>query len=97
MSEAAVRNRCGASFQYVTLVGDQTIAQAVLLIETTTMPHDQISTWGWHIAFDIDNLAAVVVLWVRRATDESLAEKHSEIRSSLDCDSGTMRTLLVQH
>lgn len=100
MSEAAVRHRRGflSSFQYVTLVGGQVIAQAVLLIETATMSDDHIATWGWRIAFGIGGLAAVVVLWMRRTMDESLTEEHLEnIRSGLDRDSGTMRALLVQH
>ena len=78
--------------------GGQVIAQAVLLIETATLTHDQIATWGWRIAFGIGGLAAVVVLWMRRTMDESLTEEHLEnIRTGLDRDSGTMRTLLVDH
>ena len=71
MSEAAVHHRRGflSSFQYVTLVGGQVIAQAVLLIETATMSDDHIATWGWRIAFGIGGLAAVVVLWMRRTMD----------------------------
>lgn len=100
MSEAATRNRRGflSSFQYVTLVGGQVIAQALLLIETSFMSDAAIRSYGWRIAFGIGGLAAVVVLWMRRTMDESLTEDHLEaIRSGVDRDSGTMRTLLTQH
>lgn len=100
MSEAAVRNRRGflSSFQYVTLVGGQVLAQALLLIETGTMSHDQITRWGWRLAFGIGGLAAIIVLWLRRTMDESLTDAHlADIKSGNDRDSGSMRSLLVDH
>jgi MHS family alpha-ketoglutarate permease-like MFS transporter len=74
MSEAAWARRRGflSSFQYVTLVGGQVIAQLVLLIMLLTLSHDQITQWGWRVAFGIGGVAALVVFWIRRTMDESL-------------------------
>lgn len=100
MSEAATANRRGflSSFQYVTLVGGQVLAQAVLLVETATMSEADITRYGWRIAFGIGGLSAVVVLWLRRTMDESLTDAHLDaIRSGADTTSGTLRSLLVDH
>lgn len=74
MSEAAWARRRGflSSFQYVTLVGGQVLAQLVLLIMLLTIGHDAIAEWGWRVAFGIGGVAAVVVFWIRRTMDESL-------------------------
>lgn len=79
MSEAAIPRRRGflASFQYVTLVGGHTFAQLTLLIMLLTMTPDQISSWGWRVAFGIGGIAAVVVFWLRQSMDESLARTTS--------------------
>ncbi|WP_027479229.1 MFS transporter [Gryllotalpicola ginsengisoli] len=75
MSEAAWHGKRGflSSFQYVTLVGGQVIAQLVLLIMLLTMGHDAIAAWGWRVAFAIGGVAAIVVFWIRRTMDESLS------------------------
>nr|WP_315503877.1 MFS transporter [Actinomyces radicidentis] len=48
MSETATRDRRGflSSFQYVTLVGGQVLAQLVLLILTSVLTDDQLHAWG---------------------------------------------------
>ncbi|GAA4192111.1 MFS transporter [Gryllotalpicola kribbensis] len=84
MSEAAVPGRRGflSSFQYVTLVGGQVVAQLVLLIMLLTMSPDAISAWGWRVAFGIGGVAALVVLWIRRTMDETLhTETIAAVRS----------------
>lgn len=96
MSEAAVPGRRGflSSFQYVTLVGGQVLAQFVLLIMVLTLPADAISSWGWRVAFAIGGVAAVVVFWLRRSMDESLQTGYIEaVRSGEQRRSGSLAEL----
>ncbi len=74
MSEAATPGLRGffSSFQYVTLVGGHVLAQVTLLVQQTFLTDEQIREFGWRIAFLIGALGAVVVLYLRRAMDESL-------------------------
>lgn len=98
MSEAAVAGRRGyfSSFQYVTLVGGQVLAQTILLIMAATMSHETIASWGWRIAFILGGVGAVVVLIARRTMDESLSEAHLErVRSGQDQRSGTLKELFT--
>jgi len=96
MSETAVTGRRGflSSFQYVTLVGGQVLAQLTLLIMVLAMPEDAISTWGWRVAFAIGGVAALVVLWMRRTMDESLTDDTLDA-ARRGARSGSMRELLV--
>lgn len=75
MSEVATRNRRGyySSFQYVTLVGGQVLALVVQLILQGFLTDDELTSWGWRIAFAIGAVAAVTVLWLRRGMDESIS------------------------
>lgn len=100
MSEAATRNRRGflSSFQYVTLVGGQVLAQIVLMIMLVVMPEKDIAAWGWRIPFFIGGLAAVIVFWMRRTMDESLSdEKLEAIHSGEDTRSGSLVELLTNY
>ncbi|MDF0530510.1 MFS transporter [Tsukamurella sp. 8F] len=100
MSEAATRERRGffSSFQYVTLVGGQVLAQLVLLVILNVMPEDDVRTYGWRVAFGIGGVAAVVVFWLRRSMDESLsAEQLTAIRAGRDQVSGSVRELFVNY
>ncbi|GAA5021674.1 MFS transporter [Terrabacter aeriphilus] len=74
MSEAATPERRGffSSFQYVTLVGGHVLAQCMLLLQQAVLTDEQISDYGWRIAFGFGAVAAVVVLWLRSSMDESL-------------------------
>lgn len=76
MSEAATPGLRGffSSFQYVTLVGGHVLAQVTLLLEQTFLTDEQISAFGWRIAFGIGGLGAIVVLILRRTMDESLSK-----------------------
>ncbi|TRW78485.1 MFS transporter [Mycolicibacterium sp. 018/SC-01/001] len=99
MSEAATRERRGffSSFQYVTLVGGHVLAQLTLLIMQAFMTREQISEYGWRIAFLIGGVAAVVVFWLRRAMDESLtAEQIDAVRRGEDHGSGSIRELFTR-
>ncbi|UDY24407.1 MFS transporter [Nocardioides sp. Kera G14] len=97
MSEAATPTRRGffSSFQYVTLVGGQVLAQLVLLVLQSVLTDDQLESYGWRIAFGIGALAAVVVLWLRRSMDESLPESATEGEAATR--RGSLRELLVTY
>jgi MHS family alpha-ketoglutarate permease-like MFS transporter len=90
MSEAATRERRGffSSFQYVTLVGGHVLAQFTLLIILHVLPTEQVSEFGWRIAFAIGAVAAVVVFWLRRTMDETLSQEEL---------AGSMRELLTRY
>ncbi|MFE0748404.1 MFS transporter [Gordonia sp. NPDC058843] len=100
MSEAATRERRGffSSFQYVTLIGGHVLAQLTLLVMQGFLDKDQISDFGWRIAFLIGGVAAVVVFWLRRSMDESLTPEQLEaVRSGADSESGSIRELLLNN
>ena len=92
MSEAATPQRRGffSSFQYVTLVGGHVLAQFMLLLQQWLLTDEQISDYGWRIAFGFGAIAAVVVLWLRSSMDESLRREEGEDASR----SGSMAELL---
>jgi MFS transporter, MHS family, alpha-ketoglutarate permease len=73
LSEMAGRRRRGfySSFQYVTLIGGQLIALAVLLVLQRTMDVESLEEWGWRIPFAIGGALAVAALWLRRGLDET--------------------------
>src|SRR4051812_21989004 len=55
LSEMAGRRLRGfySSFQYVTLIGGQLVALAVLLVLQRTLPGGALEQWGWRIPFAI--------------------------------------------
>ena len=73
LSEMAGQRRRGffSSFQYVTLIGGQLIALAVLLILQRTLSTGDLEDWGWRIPFAIGGVLAVAALWLRRGLDET--------------------------
>ncbi|WP_063039471.1 MFS transporter [Nocardia grenadensis] len=100
MSEAATRERRGffSSFQYVTLIGGHVLAQLTLLVLQVFMDKQEISDFGWRIAFFIGGMAAVVVFWLRRSMDESLTQEQLDaVRRGEDSESGSLRVLLVEY
>lgn len=60
-----------ASFQYVTLIGGQLGALAVLLILQAVLSETEIMAWGWRIPFFIGAGLAVVGLVIRRGMAET--------------------------
>lgn len=93
MSEAAVPGHRGflSSFQYVTLIGGQVLAQLLWVILLTSAGSDAISSWGWRLGFLIGAAGALVVLWLRRTMDESLTKESLEaVRSGKASTSGSM-------
>src|SRR5499426_1417055 len=75
-----------SSFQYVTLIGGQLTAIAVLLLlQQVFLSADQLRAWGWRIPFVIGALLAVIALIMRRnlhETDDFIAAKKVARRES---------------
>ena len=73
LSEIAVSKHRGfySSFQYVTLIGGQVLAAALLLVLQSTLTVAQLEAWGWRVPFFIGALCAVYGLYLRRNLDES--------------------------
>jgi MHS family alpha-ketoglutarate permease-like MFS transporter len=81
-----------SSFQYVTLIGGQLCAIAVLLVlQHLVLTPDQLRAWGWRIPFFVGALLAVTALLMRRNLHEtgdfvaakSLARPESSVRALL--------------
>lgn len=80
LSEMAGKDRRGfySSFQYVTLIGGQLTAIAVLLSLQAFMPEADLEAWGWRIPFAIGAALAVVVFWIRRGLAETESFKNAK-------------------
>lgn len=82
LSEMALRDRRAfwASFQYVTLIGGQLLALAVVLLLQSTMSEASLQAWGWRVAFGIGALLALMVylLRLRLAETEAFARQRSD-------------------
>lgn len=75
LSEMASRDRRGfwSSFQYVTLIGGQLSALAVLLVLQALLTEAQLESWGWRIPFVIGAALALGVYVMRRRLSETAA------------------------
>ncbi|CAN5396367.1 MFS transporter [soil metagenome] len=75
LSEMASRDRRGfwSSFQYVTLIGGQLSALAVLLVLQAVLNEAQLASWGWRIPFVIGAALALGVYILRRRLSETAA------------------------
>jgi MHS family alpha-ketoglutarate permease-like MFS transporter len=75
MSEVAGQKNRGflASFQYVTLVGGQLLALALLVAMQAVLDDAALHSWGWRVPFVIGALCAVLVFWLRRGLVETEA------------------------
>lgn len=73
MSEMAGRAHRGfwSSFNYVTLIGGQLVALAVLIVLQHLLSKKDMAVWGWRIPFVIGALLAIVAFWLRRSMQES--------------------------
>jgi MFS transporter, MHS family, alpha-ketoglutarate permease len=80
MSEMAGRRHRGfwSSFQYVTLIGGQLTALAVLIVLQHLLTKADMALWGWRIPFVIGAALAVVAYWLRRRLPESHAFVRAE-------------------
>ena len=75
MSEVARAKWRGflASFQYVTLVGGQLIALALLVLMQGLMDEASLKDWGWRVPFVVGAACAVLVFWLRKGLVETEA------------------------
>lgn len=94
MSEVALAGRRGffGSFQYVTLIGGQLLASAVVLIVQLTLPTEELRAWGWRIPFFIGAVAAIVAFYLRRSLTET-----SSVETRTRKEAGSIGALLRDH
>ena len=80
LSEMAGAKRRGyyASFQYVTLIGGQLTALAVLLALQAMLGEAALEAWGWRIPFAIGGVLAVLVFRIRRGLLETESFRNME-------------------
>jgi MFS transporter, MHS family, alpha-ketoglutarate permease len=73
ISEMAGRKYRGfwSSFHYVTLIGGQLSALAVLIILQHSLSKADMAAWGWRVPFVIGAGLAIVAYWLRRRMQES--------------------------
>lgn len=73
MSEVAGHRHRGfwSSFNYVTLIGGQLLALAVLIVLQRLLTPEAMQEWGWRVPFIIGAVLAVVAFWIRRVMEES--------------------------
>jgi MHS family alpha-ketoglutarate permease-like MFS transporter len=73
MAEVADERRRGflASFQYVTLIGGQLLALALLVALQATLSEADLVAWGWRIPFVVGAACAVLVFFLRRRLVET--------------------------
>jgi MHS family alpha-ketoglutarate permease-like MFS transporter len=95
LSEKAMRNRRAfwASFQYITLIGGQLLALAVVVLLQTIMPDSEVQEWGWRVAFGIGAILAFGVYFLRAR----LTETESFVRQSATRARSSMIDLWRDH
>jgi MFS transporter, MHS family, alpha-ketoglutarate permease len=83
MSEMADRDRRGfwSSFLYVTIIGGQLAALALLVMLQVTLGEDAMQAWGWRIGFFVGAVLAIVVFFIRRRLDETLSYENVAARA----------------
>jgi MHS family alpha-ketoglutarate permease-like MFS transporter len=95
LSEMAMRNRRAfwASFQYITLIGGQLLALAVVVLLQFAMSDAHLQQWGWRVAFGVGAVLALGVYVLRTR----LAETESFNRLPPDRARSSMVDLWRQH
>jgi MHS family alpha-ketoglutarate permease-like MFS transporter len=96
ISEMSGRRHRGfwTSFHYVTLIGGQLTALAVLIVLQQLLSPADMATWGWRIPFVIGAALAVVAYWLRRGLQESKSFVRAEAVGAVR---GGARLLFVEH
>lgn len=96
ISEMAGRKYRGfwSSFQYVTLIGGQLTALAVLIILQHVLGKGDMAAWGWRIPFVIGAGLAIVAYWLRRRLPESRSFERAD---TLGSARGGIRRLFLDH
>jgi MHS family alpha-ketoglutarate permease-like MFS transporter len=82
LSEMADRERRGfwSSFQYVTIIGGQLTALALLVVLQATIGETAMQEWGWRIGFGAGAVLAIVAFVLRRRLDETLSYENVAAR-----------------
>ena len=73
ISEMAGQKHRGfwSSFNYVTLIGGQLVALALLIVLQRFLDKGQMTLWGWRVPFLVGGLLAVIAYWLRQRMQES--------------------------
>jgi MHS family alpha-ketoglutarate permease-like MFS transporter len=97
LSEIADRERRGfwSSFQYVTIIGGQLSALALLVFLQATVGEEAMQAWGWRIGFGAGALLAIVAYVIRRQLDETLS--YENVASRPDRRRSTIGNLFRDH
>ena len=97
LSEMATRERRGfwSSFQYVTIIGGQLTALALLVVLQATIGEAAMQAWGWRVGFAAGALLAIVVYFIRRGLDETLS--YENVAARADRRRSTLRALFRDH
>ncbi|WP_294122624.1 MFS transporter [Sphingomonas sp.] len=83
LSEIADRDRRGfwSSFQYVTIIGGNLCAIALLVVLQLLLGDQAMQDWGWRIGFAAGAALAVVAFFIRRRLDETLSFENVAARA----------------
>jgi MHS family alpha-ketoglutarate permease-like MFS transporter len=94
MSEMAGRSHRGfwSSFNYVTLIGGQLVALAVIIILQHLLSKSAMASWGWRIPFVIGAALAIVAYGLRRRLPES-----ASFLGGAAVGRGSLRVLLADY
>jgi MHS family alpha-ketoglutarate permease-like MFS transporter len=97
MSEIADRERRGfwSSFLYVTIIGGQLTALALLVFLQAILGEDAMQSWGWRIGFFIGAILAIVVFFIRRRLDETLS--YENVVADSNRRRSSIRNLFLHH
>ena len=97
LSEMADRERRGfwSSFQYVTIIGGQLTALALLVVLQLLLGEEAMQSWGWRIGFAAGGLLAIIVYFIRRGLDETLS--YENVAAKADRRRSTLGTLFRDH
>jgi MFS transporter, MHS family, alpha-ketoglutarate permease len=93
LSEVATPRKRGffSSFQYVTLISGQLVALGLQIVLQQVLTDEQLTTWGWRIAFAVGAAGALIVMWLRRGMDESASYEQDKTAKG---ERGTLKVLL---
>jgi len=97
LSEIAGRERRGfwSSFLYVTIIGGQLSALALLVFLQAMLGEEAMQAWGWRIGFAVGAVLAVVVFIIRRRLSETLS--YENVANAPSRRSSTLLNLMRHH
>ena len=93
LSEMADKKNRGfySSFQYVTLIGGQLIAIALLIFLQNILSDTDLESWGWRIPFIVGAILSIVAFYLRKSLEET---KAFESGNATKTKRGTIQELL---